>query len=59
MNNDFLSVPEIQKNNSFNFIRLVCCLIVIYEHCISIANLSLPVTMGGGTQGLPLKFSLS
>ncbi len=30
------------KDNSFNFLRLVCCLIVIYEHCVVLSGVNLP-----------------
>lgn len=36
-----LNIPEINKNNCFHFIRLICCLIVIYEHIVVLSNLSL------------------
>lgn len=32
------SIPEIKKNNNFHLIRLLCCLIVIYEHCCVLTN---------------------
>lgn len=36
-----LNIPVINKNNCFHFIRLICCLIVIYEHTVVLSNLSL------------------
>ncbi len=30
------------KDNSFNFLRLMCCLIVIYEHCVVLSGVNLP-----------------
>lgn len=26
-------LPDIPKENAFHFLRTVCCLIVLYEHC--------------------------
>lgn len=33
-------LPTISKNNSFNFIRLVCALIVIYEHAVILSDIN-------------------
>lgn len=38
--------PNVSKQNSFHFIRLVCCLIVIYEHSVGLS--------GGGYLNLQL-----
>lgn len=35
---------QIPKTNAFNFIRLVCCLMVIFYHCTVLAKLSGPFT---------------
>ncbi len=34
-----LKMPIIDSHNSFNFIRLVCCLIVIYEHTLVLTDI--------------------
>ena len=33
---------DVLKDNSFNFLRLVGCLIVIYEHCVVLSGVNLP-----------------
>lgn len=33
---------DVLKDNAFNFIRLVCCFIVIYEHCVVLSGVKLP-----------------
>lgn len=33
---------DVLKDNSFNFLRLVCCLIVIYEHYVVLSGVNLP-----------------
>jgi len=35
-----ISTFNISKNNSFHFIRLLCCLIVIYEHSVGLSESS-------------------
>lgn len=37
-----LKNPEVSRDNAFNLIRLICCLIVLYEHCVGLAGLTLP-----------------
>ena len=38
----FISPVKIPEENSFNFLRLVCCLIVIYEHCVVLSGTDFP-----------------
>ena len=38
----FISPVKVPEENSFNFLRLVCCLIVIYEHCVVLSGLNFP-----------------
>ncbi len=38
----FISPAAALKDNSFNFLRLVCCLIVIYEHCVVLSGVDFP-----------------
>lgn len=33
---------QVPQKNAFNFLRLVCCLVVIYEHCVVLSGASLP-----------------
>lgn len=37
--NSILSAPSISHKNAFNFLRLVCCLIVIYEHTLVLTDI--------------------
>lgn len=37
-----VSPVNVSKRNAFNFLRLVCCLIVIYEHCVVLSGVSFP-----------------
>lgn len=37
-----ISPVKVPEENSFNFLRLVCCLIVIYEHCVVLSGASFP-----------------
>lgn len=39
---NFISPVDVPKSNSFNFLRLVCCLIVIYEHCVVLSGTDFP-----------------
>lgn len=39
---NFISPVNVSKSNTFNFLRLVCCLIVIYEHCVVLSGASFP-----------------
>ncbi len=39
---NFISPVNLSKSNSFNFLRLVCCLIVIYEHCVVLSGVNFP-----------------
>lgn len=32
----------VSKDNSFDFLRLLCCLIVVYEHCVVLSGIDLP-----------------
>lgn len=34
-----IKLANIDSNNAFNFIRLVCCLIVIYEHTVVLTDI--------------------
>nr|WP_314779336.1 hypothetical protein [uncultured Treponema sp.] len=34
-----IKLANIDSNNAFNFIRLVCCLIVIYEHAVVLTDI--------------------
>lgn len=36
------SLPQVPKDNAFNFLRLLCCLVVIYEHSVILSGISLP-----------------
>lgn len=38
----FISPVKVPEENSFNFLRLVCCLIVIYEHCVVLSGVNFP-----------------
>lgn len=38
----FISPVKVPEENSFNFLRLVCCLIVLYEHCVVLSGASFP-----------------
>lgn len=38
----FISPVKLPEENSFNFLRLVCCLIVIYEHCVVLSGVNFP-----------------
>ncbi len=40
-NSVFLPV-SVSKENSFDLLRLLCCLIVIYEHCVVLSGVELP-----------------
>ena len=33
---------NVSKSNAFNFLRLACCLIVIYEHCVVLSGVNFP-----------------
>ena len=33
---------NVSKSNAFNFLRLVCCLVVIYEHCVVLSGAGFP-----------------
>ncbi len=33
---------QIPPENAFNFLRLVCCIVVIYEHCVVLSGANLP-----------------
>lgn len=37
-----ISPVKVPEENSFNFLRLVCCLIVIYEHCVVLSGADFP-----------------
>lgn len=37
-----VSSVNVSKSNAFNFLRLVCCLIVIYEHCAVLSGTDFP-----------------
>ena len=36
-----IKVPTVPKDNAFHFIRLVCCLIVVYEHAVGLSAASI------------------
>lgn len=36
------SLPQVPKDNAFNFLRLLCCFVVIYEHSVILSGISLP-----------------
>ncbi len=36
------TLPQVPKDNAFNFLRLLCCLVVIYEHSVILSGISLP-----------------
>ena len=38
----YISSANILKDNAFNFLRLVCCLIVVYEHCVVLSGVNFP-----------------
>mgnify|MGYP004604791975 CR=1 FL=1 len=38
----FISPVNVSKRNAFNFLRIVCCLIVIYEHCVVLSGVDFP-----------------
>lgn len=38
-----ISVPSVQKENAFHAIRILCCLIVMYEHAVFLSEVKLPV----------------
>lgn len=33
----------LEQKNSFDDIRIICCFIVIYEHCVALTNISYPI----------------
>ena len=35
-------LPQISKENGFHFIRLACCMIVIYEHAVVLSGADIP-----------------
>ena len=35
-------LDSISKSNSFNFLRLVCCFVVLYEHAVYLSGVNLP-----------------
>lgn len=37
-----ISSVNVTKSNAFNFLRLVCCLIVVYEHCVVLSGVNFP-----------------
>lgn len=37
-----VSPVNVSKSNAFNFLRLVCCLVVIYEHCVVLSGVDFP-----------------
>ncbi|MBP3367091.1 MAG: acyltransferase [Treponema sp.] len=37
-----LQVPSVPKENAFGFVRLACCLVVMYEHCVVLGGVRLP-----------------
>ena len=37
-----VSPVNVSKSNAFNFLRLVCCLVVIYEHCVVLSGADFP-----------------
>ena len=39
----YFKIPEIPKNNNFTLIRMICCLIVIYEHSIVLSDVDFPI----------------
>lgn len=41
------AIPEIKKENCFNAIRLLCCLIVIFEHAVVLTNSKITLIEGG------------
>lgn len=48
-----LSSVSVKKDNAFNFIRLVCCLIVIYQHTLVFSKGVMPLlslNFAGGVQ---------
>lgn len=36
------TASKVPQENAFNFLRLVCCFVVIYEHCVVLSGASLP-----------------
>ncbi len=38
----FISPVNVSKSNAFNFLRLVCCLVVVYEHCVVLSGAGFP-----------------
>ncbi len=38
----FISPVNVSKRNAFNFLRIMCCLIVIYEHCVVLSGVNFP-----------------
>lgn len=37
-----VSPVNVSKSNAFNFLRLACCLVVIYEHCVVLSGADFP-----------------
>lgn len=37
-----LQLPAVPRENAFGFVRLVCCLVVMYEHCVVLGGVRLP-----------------
>ena len=37
-----VSPANVSKRNAFNFLRLACCLVVIYEHCVVLSGADFP-----------------
>ena len=38
MNKELISLPQISSRNAFSFIRIICALIVVYEHFVVLTN---------------------
>ncbi|MCR4736296.1 MAG: acyltransferase family protein [Treponema sp.] len=51
-------IPDVQKNNSFHFIRLVCCFFVIYEHAVFLSQVNY-FTIGLSVLAVKVFFILS
>ncbi len=49
MSKNLFPLPIVPKENAFNFLRLICCLIVIYEHSAILSGANLPVFNLRGT----------
>ena len=43
MYKELFQVPVIKKNNGFTALRLICALIVVYEHFVVLTNYQLPI----------------